>query len=82
MKLIVIDGDNLQHTHKLKNPDLPIVTVARGGITAFDVSGRYVDTNRSEIFLRLGFRVILELPADLTIDEATKLKQYIDLMAV
>jgi hypothetical protein len=55
---------------------------AQGGVTAFDVSGRYTETNRSEIFLREGFKIILELPTDLTHDEASKLKQYIDLMAV
>jgi hypothetical protein len=55
---------------------------AQGGITALDTAGRYIDTNRSEIFLREGFKIILELPVDLTTDEATKLKQYIDLMAL
>lgn len=66
-----------------QNPakQITALPVAQGGITAFDVSGRYVDTNRSEIFLREGFKVILELPVDLTADEAGKLKQYLDLMA-
>lgn len=54
---------------------------AQGGVTALDTAGRYIDTNRSEIFLREGFKIILELPVDLTGDEAAKLKQYIDLMA-
>lgn len=54
---------------------------AQGGVTALDTAGRYIDTNRSEIFLREGFKIILELPVDLTVDEAAKLKQYIDLMA-
>jgi hypothetical protein len=55
---------------------------AQGGVTALDTAGRYIDTNRSEIFLREGFKIILELPIDLTTDEAAKLKQYIDLMAL
>ncbi|HET7302658.1 MAG TPA: hypothetical protein VFI74_04995 [Candidatus Saccharimonadales bacterium] len=62
----------------------PVVGVspqtAQGGVTGFDAAGRYVDTNRSEIFLREAFKVILELPVDLSEDEARKLKQYIDLM--
>jgi hypothetical protein len=50
-------------------------------ITAFNVAGEHIDTNRSEIFLRPGFKCILELPVDLTMQEAERLKQYVDLMA-
>ena len=57
-------------------------SVSQGGITSFDVSGRYGDINRSEIFLRDGFKITLELPIDLNTKEANKLKQYIDLMVM
>lgn len=76
-EIIEVSPDAQSHLAK----QTTILPVAQGGVTAFDVSGRYVDTNRSEIFLREGFKVILELPVDLTTDEATKLKQYLDLMA-
>jgi hypothetical protein len=66
------------------NPTLSARSVSMApltrGITTFDIAGRYIDTNRSEIFLREGLKIILELPVDLSGDEAAKLKQYIDLM--
>lgn len=73
----IIDIDS--RTSPAMQAALPVT--AQGGVTAHDTAGRYTDTNRSEIFLREGFKVILELPVDLTDTEASKLKQYIDLMA-
>ncbi len=78
-EIIEVEASTQSHIAQLAET---IKNQAQGGVTAFDMSGRYVETNRSEIFLREGFKVILELPADLTVDEATKLKQYIDLMAL
>jgi hypothetical protein len=54
----------------------------QGGISVFDSQGRYSEINRSEVYLREGFKITLELPTDLSGKEATKLKQYIDLMVM
>lgn len=78
-QIIDVEPGNSMHSPRSVSV-LPLA--AQGGVTGLDTAGRYVDTNRSEIFLREGFKIILELPIDLTTDEAAKLKQYIDLMAL
>jgi hypothetical protein len=78
----IIEVEESRRSPMLKLADTLAAHPQGGGVTGFDVAGRYIDTNRSEIFLRDGFKTILELPVDLTTDEAAKLKQYIDLMAM
>lgn len=57
------------------------VTAPAASVTAFDSSGAYRELNRSEVYIRDGLKVSLELPADLSQKEADKLKKYIDVMA-
>lgn len=54
----------------------------KGGVVSFDTSGRFNELNRSEVYLREGFKITLELPIDLSAKEAAKLKSYIDLMVM
>lgn len=53
---------------------------SQGAVTAFDISGRFSELNRSEIYLRDGLKIMLELPTDLSEKEASKIKAYIDVM--
>lgn len=57
-----------------------VSTSNQAGVVALDGGEDRVIMNRSEISLRSNLRIALELPADMTAQEADKIKQLIDIM--